>query len=81
MEKLWYEIKPYLYLIVSAYALWAGKGSALMTLSGVMIGFCGVSVAMLRYDNRQLANGKKSSSKRDPELRTHHSGQTSYRID
>lgn len=52
MEKIIYESKPYFYGFVAVSALYFGKGSILMTLSGIFMGLACVSVGMLRYDFR-----------------------------
>ena len=80
MEKLIYEAKPYFYLFAAVAALISGKGSTLMTLSGLLIGISGISVIMLRYDGRiQMENLNRKMKSPKPGNSDHY-GQKTYHI-
>lgn len=82
MEKFIYESKPYLYGIIAIAAMYNGKGSILLTVSGVFMGLACISVGMLRYDFRtaSAAPRKGKASRQDIEGVTHMSGQTKFHI-
>ncbi len=80
MEKLIYEVKPYIYLFASIFALVAGKGSTLMTLSGVLIGLSGICVLTLRYDGRVQAEAMNKRLKSGKVGKNDHYGQKTYHI-
>lgn len=85
MEKLIYESKPFLYGFIALVALYNGKGSILMTTSGVFMGLACIAIGMLRYDSRtQVAYGivaKKGKASRDQIQGQTQYGQTKYHIE
>ncbi len=80
MEKLIYEAKPYFYLMVAAISLYLGKGSTLLTMSGVLIGLSGIAVLMLRRDGRNDVNQINRKLQTKPHDGQMHMGQKTYHI-
>lgn len=81
MDKFIYESKPYFYALVSLLALYNGKGSPLMTVSGVFMGLACISIGMLRYDSRNsLAYIRKGKVSRREIEGQEHFGQRKYHI-
>jgi hypothetical protein len=82
MEKLIYESKPYLYGIIAVAAMYYGKGSILLTVSGIFMGLACIAVGMLRYDFRTApaTTQKGKASRKDLHGVSHMSGQTKYHI-
>ena len=82
MEKLIYELKPYLYGIIALAAMYNGKGSILLTGSGVFMGLACIAVGMLRYDFRTASTmpQKGKASRKDIQGVAHISGQSKYHI-
>jgi hypothetical protein len=82
MEKLIYESKPYLYGMIAIAAMYFGKGSILLTGSGVFMGLACIAVGMLRYDFRtaSVMPLKGKASRKDLHGVTHMNGQTKYHI-
>lgn len=81
MEKLIYESKPYFYGIIALIAMYNGKGSLLLTVSGVFMALACISIGMLRYDFRtaSVMPQKGKASRKDIQGETH-MGQTKYHI-
>lgn len=52
MEKVLYEIRPWLFLGLGIYALKYGDSSLLATISGVTIIFCSALILFARLRNR-----------------------------
>ncbi len=82
MEKLIYESKPYLYGIIAIVSMYYGKGSILLTVSGVFMGLACIAVGMLRYDFRTASavTQKGKASRKDIQGVAHISGQSKYHI-
>jgi len=82
MEKIIYESKPYFYGLVAVFALYFGKGSLLMTLSGIFMGLACISVGMLRYDFRNaVAMPRKGKASRRELEGESHLGQKRFHIE
>lgn len=84
MEKFIYEAKPYIYGLVSIVALYNGKGSVLMTASGLVMGLACISIGMLRHDSRTMAYGAPRKGKalhKQIHGETHINGQKRFSID
>lgn len=52
MEKVFYEFRPHIYLMLASYALLISHSSWLMTLSGAILAVCGLIVIKFRLNYR-----------------------------
>lgn len=82
MEKIIYESKPYLYGIIAFFSMYYGKGSMLLTASGVFMGLACIAVGMLRYEFRTAVatTPKGKATRKEIQGNIHISGQNKYHI-